>query len=116
MPEKLFTLNEISVYLNLSAGEVEELVRAGVIPAYRIGGAMLRFRKEQIDAVRDEITARTGPAAAGGQDSRTVIRQAIQAEEENSFGDRVKDFLYFSDFYLVSFFIVGALLYVIFTL
>ena len=58
MPEKLLTLKELSVYLDISEVEIQKLVDVGVIPAYRLGGSFLRFRKDQIDAVKEEISTK----------------------------------------------------------
>ena len=55
MPEKLLTIGEVAEYLKISEEEVKRLVDIGEIPAYRIGGSFLRFRKEQIDGIRPEI-------------------------------------------------------------
>ena len=55
MPEKLLTIREVAEHLKVSEEEVKRLVDIGEIPAYRIGGSFLRFRKEQLDAIRSEI-------------------------------------------------------------
>ena len=57
MPEKLLTIHEASNILGVTEGEIRALVERGVFPAYRIGGKFLRFRKEQIFAIRSEIHA-----------------------------------------------------------
>src|SRR3989338_3937431 len=56
MPEKLLSIKEVAEYLKISEEEVKRLVDQGEIPAYKIGDTFLRFRKEQIDAIRDEIS------------------------------------------------------------
>ncbi len=118
MPEKLMTLRELSEYLRVPEDRLTRLVEDRVIPAYRIGGELLRFRKEQIDAMRREIDARVDdsprqkiPAAAqspGKKSGRPVI------ERGNNFFESVSDFFYFNDFYILSAAIAGILLAVIF--
>ena len=58
MPEKLLTLKELSEYLGIKEKKVAALVDEGVITAYKIGGELLRFRRDQVDAVRSEIDPR----------------------------------------------------------
>ena len=103
MSEKLLNTKEVSVYLGISEKELRKLVDKGEIPAYRLGGAILRFRKDQIDKIK----------ARG-------IRKVIELEEQarTSTGinrlQKLKDFLYFNDFYIISAIIVIILLVVIF--
>ena len=46
--EKLLTIREVSLYLGISEKDVIELSENGTIPAYKIGGVYLRFKREQI--------------------------------------------------------------------
>ncbi len=103
MSEKLLNTKEVSQYLGISEEELRILVDKGEIPAYRLGGALLRFRKDQIDKLK----------ARG-------IPRVIKLEEEaqtsavhNRLG-KLSDFLYFNDFYIISAIIIVVLLIVIF--
>jgi excisionase family DNA binding protein len=118
MPDKLLTLKELAEYINIPEKDVGRLVDTGVIPAYKIGGSFIRFRKEQIDAIRDEITARSGDVLSAVD--RPVfakrVRPRDQEEREplkDTLWDSVSDFFYFNDFYIVSALIISLLLYVI---
>jgi excisionase family DNA binding protein len=121
MPEKLLTLKELSAYLKIGEDDIRELVDLGELPAYRIGGSFLRFRKEQVDAVKDEVISRlehrqSKPVAVTSAPvkARESV-PAVQAEEMNdAFNDKLRDFFYFNDFYIVSAAIMTVLLYVIF--
>jgi len=103
MSEKLLNLKEVCQYLGLSEEDLRKLVDRGEIPAYRLGGAILRFKKEQIDKIK----------AAG-------IPKIAKLDEEPSIGtvdnrlEKIKDFLYFNDFYIISAIITIILLVVIF--
>ena len=119
MPEKLLTLQELSEHLQISEEKIITLVNKRVISAYRIGGELLRFRKEQIEAIRAEIDARTSEA------DRITISEARKKMKErmggggdspgySGFRDRLADFLYFNDFYILSGAIIAGLLVVIF--
>ncbi|MFH1790539.1 MAG: helix-turn-helix domain-containing protein [Candidatus Omnitrophota bacterium] len=121
MPEKLLTLDEISAYLGLDRENVVRLVESGIIPAYKIGGSHLRFRKEQVDAIRGEIlNAAAGPGDRAKADlrARAAGVSAVLAgpDERESVGDMLRDFLYFNDFYIVCILIGALLLCVVFRL
>lgn len=113
MPEKLFTLKELSAYLNLSESEIKMLVDAGIIPAYRIGGSFLRFRKEQIDAIRDEISLKVSQGALKAPPRKVTYRREGEADYQEGFLDRVIDFFHFNDFYIVSIAVISLLIYII---
>lgn len=116
MPEKLLTLKELSAYLNMHENEIQKLVDDGVIPAYVIGGSFLRFRKEQIDAIKDELMARSSQPAVEKEAVHGPVLEIKEepAEIKESFADKIHDFFYFNDFYIVSAFIVAVLLVIIF--
>jgi len=130
MPEKLMNIAEVAAYLRVSEEEVKRLVDTGEIPAYRIGGSFLRFRKEQLDAIRSEISLiekeGSGRPKVSSQPpakpSHTYTdlereikrREPVTRQYDYTTAERVKDFFYFYDFYFISFAIIGILLYVIF--
>lgn len=130
MPEKLITIKEVAEYLRLSEEEVKRLVDMGVIPAYKIGGSFLRFRREQIDAIKteiDSIESEEPEHAAPVLDDKghpthpyTDLEKEIKRREpvtlqyDYTFIERIQDFLYFNDFYIFSFVIIAVLIYLIF--
>ena len=101
----------------------------GEIPAYKIGGSFLRFRKEQIDAIKSEVSLieeEEPEHAKPSLDSHgkpthtyTDLEQDIKRKEpitrqyDYTVPERIKDFLYFNDFYILSLVIIIILLYVI---
>lgn len=112
MPEKLLTLEELSEYLQIKKDTLAGLVERGVISAYKIGGELLRFRRDQIDAIRSEIDSRIT------EEDRLVLKAGVHrkhfAQENVSFSDRISDFFYFNDFYILSAGLIALLLFVIF--
>lgn len=130
MSEKLLSIGEVAAHLKLSEEEVKRLVDIGEIPAYRIGGTFLRFRKEQIDAIRneiDEVEEKEPEHAKPVLDDRgkpthhlTELEREIKKREpivrqyDYSVTERVRDFFYFNDFYILSFITIGVLLFLIF--
>lgn len=130
MPEKLLTIKEVADYLKVSEDEVKRLVDIGEVPAYKIGGSFLRFRKEQIDAIRPEISRielsepehakiplddKGKPTHPYTELEREIKRrEPVVRQYDYTFAERIKDFFYFNDFYIVSFVVIAVLLYVIF--
>jgi len=99
MREKLLTIREAAQYLGITEKQVIDLSEKSIIPAYKVGGVYLRFRKEQLDAVRDKVKPTNKEEYA-----------------EYSFKDRLSDFLYYNDFYVLSLLIISVLVYHIFNL
>ncbi|MFH1411067.1 MAG: helix-turn-helix domain-containing protein [Candidatus Omnitrophota bacterium] len=119
MSEKLLTLKELSEYLGLREERVIDLVDKKVITAYQLGGELLRFRKEQIDAIRSEIESRVrelGEMTAG--EIQRVRKEKLSRPVGTAGGDdlsgTVADFLYFNDFYIFSGILFLILVIVIF--
>ena len=119
MPEKLMTVKELAEYLKIGEEKIIDLVEKRVISAYKIGGELLRFRREQIDAIRAEIYSRLDEGSKGAvlapqKSSKERLKVYAGSEIEESFRESFADFFYFSDFYIVSGVIVVLLLLVIF--
>jgi len=130
MSEKLLSIREVADHLKLSEEEVKRLVDIGEIPAYRIGGTFLRFRKEQIDAIRNEINEveekepehakpvldERGRLTHHLTDLEVEIKRRSPAVRQYDYSpvEKVRDFIYFYDFYILAFIAIGALLFLIF--
>ena len=129
MPEKLLSIKEVAEALKLSEEEVKRLVDIGEIPAYKIGGSFLRFRKEQIEAIRDEVSsfeekdpeharptldAKGNPTHPYTELEKDIKRKTPQTRQyDYTTSERVRDFFYFNDFYLICFLIIVLLMYLI---
>lgn len=87
--EKLWTTAEAARFLGVSEWDVEQLVRQGTLTGYKLGGQFLRFRPDQIEALKGTLHPR--PAAQ----KRLGLRQP-------SWWFATLDFFYFYDFYLLS--------------
>lgn len=95
--EKLWTTTEAAQYLGLTESELGQLVLEGKLTGYKLGGKFLRFRPDQVTALKPTLSVRqAGPARPAATE-----RPAWQA--------RLHDFVYFYDLYLVS----GAMLAVL---
>src|SRR3989338_9504714 len=98
--EKLLNIKEVAESLGLSEDVVKDLVSKGEIPAYKVGGLLLRFKKEQID----QYKRRAHSAVAEQRFSDTKTRRAFIKQFEvahYSFVERLEDFLYYNDFYIL---------------
>lgn len=93
MAEKLLTIREVAALLGLTEKQVIDLAEEGKIPAYKVGGVYLRFKREQVEEYRKGI--KTGP------------------KPQTKIGDSIADFFYFNDFYLVSALVIAVLVYIV---
>lgn len=129
MPEKLLSIKEVAEHLNISEEEVKRLVDIGEIPAYKIGGSFLRFRREQIEAIKSEVSsfekitpehakevldAKGRPTHPYTELEKDIKRKTPQTRQyDYTAGERVRDFFYFNDFYLICFLVIALLMYLI---
>lgn len=97
--EKLLTIRDVSLLLGISEKEVIDLAESQSIPAYRIGGVYLRFKRQQIEDFKKKIKP---------------LGQKNKIPGKDSFTSSVSDFFYFNDFYILSALIVLILLVIIF--
>ena len=91
----LLSVEEVKRYLEVEDGQVQNLIHAGKLRAYKIGGAYLRFRKEEVLSVKQEIG--------------TGAKKAFSIP----WFLRLRDFWRFNNFYLVSLFLIVILLYLV---
>lgn len=96
--QKLLTVRDVSLLLGISEKEVMDLAENAVIPAYKIGGVYLRFKKEQVQEY---------------QKSHKVSLNKAEVHSEYSFRDKLRDFLYFNDFYILAVLIIVLLLIIV---
>lgn len=94
--EKLLTLEEAARRLGVPADDVGSMIRRGELAAFRLGGSLLRLRAVDVEALRSR---RSGPSP-----------------HPATFWDRVVDFFYFNDFYIVVLLIGLTLLTIILAL
>jgi len=96
--KKLLTVREVSLLLGINEKEVIDLAESGALPAYKVGGVYLRFKKEQVAEFKKNnasLTAKELP------------------QKPYSFEERVSDFFYFNDFYILVAVVVAVLLGII---
>ncbi len=83
MSEGLFTEEEVKSYLKVDSPAVEQLIRRGKLTAYRVGGSFVRYRKDQVIALKS------------GQKFR------MPDQLERSWFDKIRDFTNFYSIYIL---------------
>lgn len=96
--EKLLTVRDASLILGISEKEVVDLAESGAIPAYKIGGLYLRFKKEQIQEYKRSLKA---------------LSSKTDASARFTLKDKISDFFYFNDFYILTVLLIILLLIII---
>ena len=94
---QFISVRETAQLLGISEKKVMDLIEEGKLPSYRIADKFLRLKKEEALALRN----------SGNVRKETTVHPYTQPE-------RIKDFFYFNDFYLVALILIIILLYVIF--
>jgi excisionase family DNA binding protein len=94
--EKLLTVRDVSILLGLSESQVLELAEDCSIPAYKVGGVYLRFKRDQIEEFRKKT------------------RGTLAHPRKYSFFEKTSDFFYYNDFYILSTLIIILMIYIIF--
>jgi len=97
--EKLLTIRDVSLILDVSEKEVMDLAESGKLAAYKIGGVYLRFKRAQVEEFK-----------------KTSLPFAHEAKspQKYTFKDQLSDFFYFNDFYILSFLLILLVLILIF--
>lgn len=91
------TVRETAQILAVSEKKVMDLIDSGNLQAYRIADQFLRLKRTEV------VNMRTT-----GQ----VVSENVT--HDYTMGEKIRDFFYYNDFYLIAFAIIVALLYIIF--
>lgn len=97
MSSQYITVRETAQILAVSEKKVMDLIEGHQLQAYRIADQFLRLKRHEVMQIR-----------LGG----TVASE--NTAHEYTLAQRVGDFFYFNDFYLLALLVVAGLLYVIF--
>ena len=85
--EKMLTVRDVAMLLNISEKDVLDLTEKGTIPGYKIGGLYLRFKKEQVEQYKKQ---------------QHHLHPNLHKEEPTSSSNKLSDFFYFNDFYILA--------------
>lgn len=89
--EKLLTVRDVSVILGVFEKDVLDLAEKGIIPAYKIGGLYLRFKKDQVEQYKK---------------AHHHAHPENQIKDEKALQNKIYDFFYFNDFYILATFLI----------
>ena len=96
--EKFLTVREVAQELGINEQGVLDLVEQGRLSAYKIGGVYLRFKRQHVQEVRRKLPC--GPKKG--------------ASASSGLFERISDFFYFNDFYILALIVVVLMLLIIF--
>ena len=96
--EKLLTIREAASLLGVSEKEIIDLAQDGRIPAYKIGGVYLRFKRQQLEEYKEKFLSHLNQ----------------EPEEKYTLMEKISDFFYFNDFYMLAALIIVLILVIIF--
>ncbi len=91
----MLTTEEVKNFLEVDQTAFDKFLKEGKLPAYKIGGTYVRFRKEDVLNLRSHLMPKRPPY--GGV----------------SPGARIADFWRFNNFYIISILIVLAVIWVV---
>ena len=108
LKEKFLTVHEAADFLDISQEELWALVRRREVPAHNVAGAFLRFKKEEIEEVKNKwrIERELFPKRGRYFAHASTLR-------DTGFFEKAADFWYFNDFYIICSALIIALLYFI---
>lgn len=101
MAERLLTIRDVSLILGICEKEVMDLVENKQLAAYKVGGVYIRFKEEQIAQFAKSFK----PAP---HKNKTIV------SHKYTLRNRISDFFYFNDFYILSILIILLILVIIF--
>lgn len=96
MSGQYITVRETAQILGTSEKKIMDLIESKKLQAYRIADQFLRLKRAEVMQMRT---------------SGEVVSENIQ--HEYTLLDRLKDYIYFNDFYIIAFGIIALLLYII---
>jgi len=99
MADQFIAVREAAQMLGITEKKIMDLIDEGKLQAYRIAGQFLRLKKNEVVNVR----------SAGSVTVETY-------KFTYSAGERIKDFFYFNDFYMIAILIILSLIFYIFYL
>ncbi len=96
MIKKFLTLKEAADYLGISEGDFQDIIDKGEVSSYKIGGIYTRYKSDDLDSYRSKSGKWT------------------RYERIATSSDKIRDFFYFNDFYILSCAAIVLILYLIF--
>ena len=107
LSEEYLSVKEASELLQVSEEELRGLVHKHQLPSHNVAGAFLRLKRKDLEELKIKWRI-----------ERELFPKKEKVSHENpiakaDFGDKLADFWYFNDFYIVCAVVIMALLYFI---
>ena len=93
--DNLLSQEEVKRFLEVEDAQMDHLIKGGKLHAYKIGGAYVRFRKDEVLTLKQEYFSSKKHALS--------LPWFI----------RLKDFWKFNNFYIISLFLIAVLFYIV---
>lgn len=103
--QTLLNEKEAAQFLEIAEDKLKDLVRAKLIPAYMVGGAFLRFKKEELEVLRNMLGEKRA------LNDERVFHQAFSRVKG---AERFMEILRANDVYLLAAFIIILVLFIFF--
>ena len=106
--EDYLSIQEAAVLLEVSEKELWELIKRHEIPTHNVAGAFTRLRRQEIEVLKNKwrIERELFPKPERYFSHHTTVRKA-------TFFEKLADFWYFNDFYILCSLLIVVLLYFI---
>ena len=103
----MLNLEDTAAYLGQSPEEVKKMAERGDIESYNIGGVYLRFKEEHLTAFKQKLDSFPVKSSKVVPDSKSL------SDSKSSLVERIQDFWYFNNFYIISLGVIIALVVII---
>ncbi len=103
MSDKFLNIKQVSKILHFSEEEIEKLVKESKLPHYKIAGQFIRFKEDEVLGFRDKMLESEGSPSESEEDE----------DYEYTFTEKLVDFLYFNDFYILAILAIFLILSII---
>ena len=96
MKNRLLSAREASLILGIEEKDIIDLAQKGIISSFKVGGEILRFRNEDI------------------LKTKKIIKKKYRfSEKRGRKTTRLREFIYFNDFYILCTLVIMVLLWII---
>ncbi len=108
LKEEYFTVREAAELLEIGEEELWKLAHEHSIPTHNVAGVFLRFKKKDIEELKNKW--RIDRDLFAEKEHFSPIKRIFQRA---TIAEKVGDFWYFNDFYIVCSILIGLLVYFI---
>lgn len=112
LKEEYLSIREAAELLEIGEPELRGLIEKHSIPTHQIAGAFLRLKKKELEELKNKWRIERELFA---KDAAHAFVHPAAPRKKHTIGERISDFWYFNDFYVMCSLMVFVLLYFIVT-